>query len=75
MEKNTKSEKTSTKTAKKCLENNYKHLGVNVKLEKYELWKKYAEFKGMSMYALVNELFDNAIKNDGFVPEENSGEN
>lgn len=75
MENKTKSTKTSTKTARKCLDATYKHLGVNVKSDKYEIWKKYAESKGLSMYALVNELFENAMKNDGFISEEIPEEN
>ena len=64
--------KNATESKKKCLENNYHKLGVNVRKEKYEVWKQYAESKGLSMYALVNQLFDEAIEKDGFVPSEKS---
>lgn len=62
-------DKTSTQQARKSLENNYRKLGVNVRKEKYEIWKQYAESKGLSMYALVNQLFEEAIERDGFIPE------
>ena len=75
MEKTTKPQGTSTPRTRKCLETNYKKLSVNVKSDKYEIWKKYAESKGLSMYALVNELFENAMKNDGFISEEIPEEN
>lgn len=71
MEEN-KKEKIST--ARRCLENNYKKLNVNVRKEKYEIWKAYAENKGLSMYALVNELFEKAIEADGFVYEKSEEE-
>lgn len=75
MDNQKKSQEKSTKRAQKCLSTSYKKVGVNVKVEKYEIWKKYADSKGLSMYAMITELIDTAIKNDGFVPEENSGEN
>lgn len=64
---NGKDEKpTSTARAQKCLDENYKKLRVNVKSERLEQWKAYAESKGMSMYALVHEMFEKAMIADGF---------
>lgn len=57
---------TSTSRAQKCLDENYKKLRVNVRSEKLEQWKAYAESKGMSMYALVHKLFEDAMLADGF---------
>ena len=62
-----KAEKTtSTTRAQKCLNEKYKALRVNVKSEKMDQWKAYAESKGMSMYALVHEMFEKAMIADGF---------
>lgn len=73
-----KAEKTtSTTRAQKCLNEKYKALRVNVKSEKMDQWKAYAESKGMSMYALVHEMFEKAMIADGFKaadPETKTGE-
>lgn len=66
---------TSTAKAQKCLKENYQKLRVNVRSERLEEWKSYAEFKGMSMYALVHELFEKAMVNDGFKNPDQSKNN
>jgi len=55
-------------SSRKSLDKNYKALRVNVRKEKYEVWREYADSKGLSLYALVNQLFENAIEADGCVP-------
>lgn len=72
MPENAEKKSTSVSSAKKCLNDNYQKLRVNVRKEKLEQWKAYAESKGKSMYALVHELFENAMTADGFSPAENS---
>lgn len=59
----------------KNLAENYRKLNVNVKKSTYAIWKEYADSKGMSMYALVHQLFTEAMKKDGFSFEEESEEN
>ena len=56
----------NTKYVRKCLDANYKKLSVNVKVDTMDEWKAYAESKGMSMYALVHEMFEKAMIADGF---------
>lgn len=65
---------TKTKGMSKTLANNYRKLNVNVKKDRYDIWKQYAESKGLSLYALVNQLFEEAIEKDGFVPERQNDE-
>lgn len=65
---------TNSKGMSKTLANNYRKLNVNVKKDKYEIWKQYAESKNLSLYALVNQLFDEAIEKDGFIPEKPTSE-
>lgn len=66
MSEDTKNKVTSTSRANKCLTENYQKLRVNVRKEKLDQWKAYAESKGMSMYALVHEMFEKAMIADGF---------
>lgn len=54
--------------AKKCLQNNYKRAGINIRNEVYEEWQRYAESKGLSMRALIIESVEKAMKADGFDP-------
>lgn len=65
---------TSSERVQKCLTNNYKQVKVNVRLEKYDIWKQYVDSKGTSFYALLTQLMDEAIERDGFVPEEKGEE-
>ena len=57
------------KSVQKTLVNNYKQFRVNVKKPTYYLWNEYAKSKGMSMYALLHQFFEEAIEKDGFTPD------
>ena len=59
---------TNAERVKKCLKENYRQLRVNVRSDKLDVWKQYAASKGTSLYALVNQFFDEAIEKDGFIP-------
>ena len=63
---------SNSERVQKCLTNNYKQVKVNVRLEKYDIWKQYVDSKGISFYALITQLIDEAIEKDGFVPSEKS---
>lgn len=70
--KETKNAKTES--AKKCLKENYGQLRITVRKEKLEVWKQYAESKGISITALVNQFFEQGIEKDGFIPEKPTSE-
>ena len=65
---------TNAERVKKCHEKNYSQLRVNVRSDKLDVWKQYAASKGISLYALVNQFFDEAIEKDGFIPEKPTSE-
>lgn len=60
---------SNSERVQKCLSNNYKQVKVNVRLEKYDIWKQYIDSKGISFYALITQLIDKAIEEDNFLPE------
>lgn len=60
---------TNSERVKKCHEKNYGQLRVNVRNDKLDIWKQYAAYKGTSLYALVNQFFEEAIEKDNFIPE------
>ena len=60
---------TNAERVKKSHAQNYSQLRVNVRKEKLEIWKQYAASKNTSLYALVNQFFEDAMEKDGFVPE------
>lgn len=66
--------KSNSESVKKCLKENYSQLRITVRKEKLEIWKQYAESKGISITALVNQFFEQGIEKDGFIPKETKSE-
>ena len=47
----------------------YHQYKINVRKEKFYIWSEYAKSKGLSMYALIQQVMDDTIAADGFTPE------
>lgn len=52
--------------ARKCLDNNYKHVAANVKIEQAAKWQAYAEERGISVRSLIIDSVEHAIEEDFF---------
>lgn len=64
-----KSGLTRSQQTQKYLKLKYHQYKINVRKEKFYVWSEYAKSKGLSMYALIQQIMDEAIAADGFVPE------
>ena len=60
---------TRSQQTQKYLKLRYHQYKINVRKEKFYIWSEYAKSKGLSMYALIQQVMDDAIAADGFVPE------
>lgn len=58
--------KKAAARARKCLDNNYKHVAANVKVEMAAKWQAYADERGISMRSLIIESIEKAIEEDFF---------
>lgn len=58
--------KKAAARARKCLDNNYKHVAANVKVETAAKWQAYADERGISMRSLIIESIEKAIEEDYF---------
>lgn len=58
--------KKAAARARKCLDNNYKHVAANVKLDQAAKWQAYADDKGISMRSLIIDSVEHAIEEDLF---------
>ena len=57
------------KRVSECLARNYKQYKLNIRKEEFYIWTKYAESKGISVYAMVKQAVEAAIEKDGFTPD------
>ena len=60
---------TRSQQTQKYLKLRYHQYKINVRKEKFYVWSEYAKSKGLSMYALIQQVMDEKIAADGFVPE------
>ena len=58
--------KKAAARARKNLDNNYKHVAANVKLDMVAKWTAYAEERGISMRSLIIGSIEHAIEEDFF---------
>ena len=58
--------KKAAARARKCLDNNYKHVAANIKVDQAAKWQAYAEEHGMSVRSLIIESVERAIEEDFF---------
>lgn len=61
--------KANAKRVSQCLERNYKQYKINVRKEQFYVWSKYAESKGLSVYAMIKEAIEKSIAADNFTPD------
>ena len=64
-----KSGLTRSQQTQKYLKLRYHQYKINVRKEKFYIWSEYAKSKGLSMYALIQQVMDDTIAADGFTPE------
>lgn len=60
---------TRSQQTQKYLKLRYHQYKINVRKEKFYVWSEYAKSKGLSMYALIQQVMDEKIAAEGFVPE------
>ncbi len=69
------SQKRATQKYKK---NHTEHYGIDLPKGTRDIWKSYAESKGVSLANLIKTMMNEAMEADGFsyeIPEESSAEN
>lgn len=61
--------KRKNQSTQKTIQNHYKQYKINVRKEEFYIWTKYAESKGISVYAMVKQAVEAAVEKDGFTPD------
>lgn len=56
-------------STQKTIQNYYKQYKLNIRKEEFYIWTKYADSKGISVYAMVKQAVEAAVEKDGFTPD------